>query len=86
MIIPNSPQNLVNFDLMNIDQLSIMNFSRTPNLAKIFSLRNIISSSESTFFHSTTSWHFVKQSAAVRIYKWPFLDVGFIGLITSIPH
>jgi hypothetical protein len=58
MMILYSPQKFVNFEPMKIDPLSIINFSGTPNIDKIFSLRKVINSSESTFYRAMASYHF----------------------------
>jgi hypothetical protein len=60
MIIPYSPQNSVNFDPMKFKPLPMINLSGTPNIDRILSLRNLISSSESTFFNH---------------YFWPFREI-----------
>ena len=86
MIIPYSPKQIVNLDPTNIEPFSIMNFSSTPNMDNMFSLRKWIKWLDYEFIKAATSFHFVKESVDVTIHEFPLLDLGFIGPITSRPH
>jgi len=67
MMMPYSPQKIVNLDPMEIEPLSVMNFSGTPNLGRMFSFRKMINYSESTFLKGKNSYHLVKYSVVVII-------------------
>jgi hypothetical protein len=58
MMMPYSPQKIVNLDLIKIEKLFVMDLCGTPNLNKIFSFRKMINCFESTFLRET-SYHLV---------------------------